>query len=285
MAVNQTIDFKDPLWILKWLDTALNKEKEKYSKCPVTPDCVPGHHEAEGWGYVVAGYFLVEQSFKALIFVRGNKEVPKIHSLSELFDLLDHSDKDTLREYYDDFKATIGGKIGVFPFVSLDDFLLNLDGNKDAPGKSFGPLDWRYYLMEESHSIRMPIVSVDYLHEVVYGSCRILEFAINRRFKPDCYTRSWRMRWQRKRKYQEWLTVRMNTEGWESLGDRLEILWGPDYLDRYDLYIFKDQGGKQYFSKIPENSTLPIIDKRAELAGSAAAPEGPRAEHGRTGDQ
>ena len=27
---NQTIDFKDPLWIIEWLDTALKKEQEKY---------------------------------------------------------------------------------------------------------------------------------------------------------------------------------------------------------------------------------------------------------------
>ena len=64
MATNQTIDFKDPLWITAWLDTALEKEKEKYEKCPVKSDLLPGHEAAQAWGYVVAGYFLVEESFK-----------------------------------------------------------------------------------------------------------------------------------------------------------------------------------------------------------------------------
>ena len=58
MATNQTITFKEPEWITAWLDTALKKEKEKYEKCPVIPDMAPGHDIAEGWGYVVAGYFL-----------------------------------------------------------------------------------------------------------------------------------------------------------------------------------------------------------------------------------
>ncbi len=36
----QNINFKDPLWIVAWLDTALKKEKEKYAKCPIIPDMV-----------------------------------------------------------------------------------------------------------------------------------------------------------------------------------------------------------------------------------------------------
>ena len=63
MAANQTINFKDLSWVVTWLDTALKKEKEKYKKCPVMPDLVPDHQVAQGWGYVVAGYFLVEESF------------------------------------------------------------------------------------------------------------------------------------------------------------------------------------------------------------------------------
>ena len=38
MTAKQTIDFKDHLRITAWLDAALKKEKEKYKKCPVTPD-------------------------------------------------------------------------------------------------------------------------------------------------------------------------------------------------------------------------------------------------------
>ena len=50
---DRTINFKDPLRMIAWLDTALKKEKEKYKKCPVIPDLVPGHEVAQAWGYVV----------------------------------------------------------------------------------------------------------------------------------------------------------------------------------------------------------------------------------------
>ena len=154
MAANQTTDFKKPLWIIKWLDTALEKEKEKYRKCPIVPDMVPGHDAAQGWGYVVAGYFLLEQSFKALLYVRTNEKVPKIHSLSKLFVRLDDQDKDILREYYNDYQATIGGMVGKFPIKSLDQFLENLDGDDHV-----GSFDWRYFLTEEKRSQKMPLVS------------------------------------------------------------------------------------------------------------------------------
>ena len=148
MVANQTIDFKDPLWITAWLDTALKKEKEKYEKCPVVPDMVPGHDAAQGWGYVVAGYFLVEEALKALLFVRGKKTAPTMHSLFLLFNMLEHDDQTALREYYNDYKATIGGTVGEFPFKCLDDFLRNLDGGENARGDHIGSFDWRYFLIE-----------------------------------------------------------------------------------------------------------------------------------------
>ena len=52
MAATKTIDFKDPFLITAWLDTALEKEKEKYKKCPVIRDLVSDHEAAQGWGYV-----------------------------------------------------------------------------------------------------------------------------------------------------------------------------------------------------------------------------------------
>ena len=67
-------------------------------------------------------YFLVEESFKALLYVRGNKKVPAKHSLSVLFDMLENTDKEVLREYYDDFRSTMGGTIGTFPFQTLGPF-------------------------------------------------------------------------------------------------------------------------------------------------------------------
>ena len=262
MAANQTIGFKDPSLIIAWLDTALEKEKEKYKKCPVIRDLNPGHEVANGWGYVICGYFLVEESFKTLLYVR-DKNVPKDHSLFTLFDMLDQNDKTILSEYYIDYKLTTSGNIGMFPFISLDDFLVNLDG---AKGK--GSFDWRYFLIEENRSREMPLVSVDYLHEIVYGCTRIIECAHHGRSEPSQHTHTWRIRWERKRKYNAWLTARRNSDGWDDLGDRLEILWGPDYLGRYDLLIFRGKKCKLYFShfsKIPDVSELPVVDKVKEV--------------------
>ena len=71
MTANKPIDFKDPSDIKIWLDTALKKEEEKYKKCSVRSDMVHDCVTAQGWGYVVVSYFLVEQAFKALLHVRG----------------------------------------------------------------------------------------------------------------------------------------------------------------------------------------------------------------------
>ena len=224
MAANKPIDFKDPLYITKWLETALEKEKEKHEKCPVTPDVVHDYVTAQGWGYVVVGYFLVEQAFKALLHVRG-KPVCKIHSLSGLFDLISQEDKEVLREYYTDFKMTIGGNTGQFPFKSLDDFLVNLDGDKDGRGNHIGSFVWRYFLIEEKESQKMPLVSIDYMHEIVYACIQIIRFVNSGGIEPSRHTRSWRMFWERDEKYGNWLSLRMNSDGWDELDDRLEILW------------------------------------------------------------
>ena len=111
----------------------------------------------------------------------------------------------------------------------------------------------------------MPLVSIDYLHEVAYGCARIIEHAHSDLSEPSEFTRSWRMYRQRATKYRHWLTVRMNSEGWDELGDRLEILWGPDYRGRYDLYLFTDNVSKAYFSELPDAGTLPVVDKRNEI--------------------
>ena len=264
METKQSIDFKDPLWILEWLETALKKEKEKYEKCPVIPDMVGGVEVAQGWGYVVAGYFLVEESFKALLHIRGEK-VPREHSLSTLFELFDEADKTILREYYADYRATIGEHRAEFPFESVDEFLSNLDGGKNKRGKHIGSFDWRYFLIEKKQSQKMPLVSVDYLHEIVFACIRTIEFAHFGRFDPTQHTHSWRMRRERLKKYHDWLTVRMNSEGWNELKDRLEILWGPDYLGRYDLYLFRDQKKSEWFSDMPRDFSSPIVDKRKEI--------------------
>lgn len=264
VVANQSIAFKDSSQIAMSLDAALKKEQEKYGKCPITRDLFPEYEMAQGWGYVVAGYFLVEESFKALAYVRGKEQVPPKHSLSKLFGLLGN-DQATLREFYSDYRATIGGNRGEFPLETLDDFLANLDGDENRRGDHVGSFDWRYFLIEEGRTQPMPFVSVDYLHEIVYGSVRIIEFANNDHFEPSRYTHSWRIRWERKRKYSDWLDVRVNSDGWDGLGDRLEILWGPDYRGRYDLYLFRGKGLNGYFCEIPDNLKLPVIDMRKEI--------------------
>ena len=265
MPDNQIIDFKDPLWITAWLETALKMEKEKYERSPVVPDMVPGHEAAQGWGYVVAGYFLVEESLKAILYVRG-KHAPTKHSLSTLFCLLCDEDQETLRDYFVDYRATIGGRRGAFPFAKLDDFLVNLDGDKNRRGDHIGSFDWRYFLIEEKRSREMPTVSVDYLHEIVYGCLQIMSHVRHGRIEPRRHTRSWRLHSQRHRKYHEWLTVRMNSQDWHDLGDRLEILWGPDYLGRCDMHLFKGRGMNNYFAPIPDECSLPVVDKRQQVA-------------------
>ncbi len=265
VAGNNTIDFKDPLEITAWLDAALEKEKEKYEQCPVMSDMIPEYVDAQAWGYVIAGYFLVEESFKALLYVRG-KTVPKTHSLSMLFDSFEEDDKAILREYYNDYRATIGGRIGMFPFKSLDDFLVNLDGDKNERGDHIGSFAWRYFLIEKKRSQKMPSVSVDYLHEIVFGCIRIIESAESVTFDPSRCTHSWRLHSKRRKKYDNWLIVRMNSEGWDDLGDRLEILWGPDYRGRFDLYLSKGKGqGVFLFAEIPGDNDLPVFDKKLEI--------------------
>lgn len=187
------VRFKSPNWMLAWLDTALEKEREKYKKCPVRPDMVPGHEAAQGWGYVVVGYFLVEEAFKALLHVRG-KEVPKEHALSVLFGLLDKSDRLILREYFDDYKATADLELRRFPFDTIEDFLENLDADRNERGDYIGSFDWRYFLIEQMQSRNMPLVSVDYLHEVTYGLTRIVEWIVHGRSHPSHYTHSSRLR-------------------------------------------------------------------------------------------
>ncbi|MCY3683331.1 MAG: hypothetical protein OXH16_18185 [Gemmatimonadetes bacterium] len=248
------------------LDTALRMEKEKYAKCPVKPDRVANHEIYQAWGYVICGYFLLEESFKLLIHIHGSTP-DLIHTLNELFLRLPEDDKDLLREYYDDFRGVLAFENNMtFPFTCLDDFLTNLDGVENK-GKHFGSFDWRYYLIENPKS--MPMVSIEFLHEVIFGTLRIAEYAVNDNFEPSQYVYSLRKRQERMQihgKFWCWMTVRMNSEGWEELGDRLEIIWGPDYKNRYDMSLFKGGGRKNYFCEKPEDFDLPIVDKRAEVA-------------------
>ena len=262
---NQKIDFKHPRNILHGLDTALKKEKQKYSQSPVVQDLMPSHNMAQAWGYVVAGYFLVEMSFKALLFVR-DKEVERKHSLTIPFGQFGEEDQELLREYFADFRNTVPNG-NTFPFETLDDFLVNLDGDLN-PRKSdyMGSFDWRYHIIEK-HRQKMPFIGIEFLHEVAYGATRIFAYVHNSKGDPSRLTRSWRIRRNREAIYQDWLMVRMNSDGWKDLGDRLEILWGPDYRGRHDWILFEGRRSKHYFAKLPERVSLPIVDKRSEIEG------------------
>ena len=263
MAKNAT-NYKDPMWMTAWLDTALDMEKAKYKACPVKRDLVPGHEVAQAWGFVVAGYFLVEESFKALLHVQG-KAVPAKHSLGMLFAELDPADQQLLRVYYSDYRET-GGWPRTFPIETLDEFLANLDGDPNQRGTDHvGSFDWRYFLIEEARSAKMPMVSVEFLHETAFGCIRMVEYAASGKFEPSAYTHSFRLRWERDRKRTDWLTVRMNSPGWGDEPDRVEKVWGPDYQGRYDLLAFTGNGIKGYFAELPEECSVPVVDKRAEF--------------------
>ena len=255
----QTIDFKDPVWIKMCLRTALKKEKEKYEKCPVKEDLSKEYMAVNGWGYVIAGYFLVEQSFKAVLYFR-EKKAPKIHSLTDLFELFEEADKEILREYYNDYRATISRTINAFPYETLDGFLVNLDGENNR-----GSFEWRYFPIEKQGP-KMPVICIEYLYEIVLGCIEIIAYVHNEQSKPNKNTHSWRLRRERYKKYNDWLIVRLNSPEWDDAKRRLEILWGPDYLGRYDLIFFGEGRLSHGFCKVPDDFELSIVDKRNEIA-------------------
>ncbi len=247
-----------------WLDTALRMEKRKFEACPVRRDLVPGHEVAQAWGFVVVGYFLVEESLKALLHVQG-KQVPAKHSLTALFQSLAEEDRDLLREYYSDFRETAGWT-SRFPFKTMDGFLDNLDGDQNRRGTDHvGSFDWRYFLIEEKRSARMPTVSVEFLHEIAYGCIVMVKGVANGDVEPSTCTHSFRLRWKRDRKRRDWLAVRMYSTGGEDEIDHMEVLWGPDYRGRYDLLSFEGGNVRSYFAEIPRNFPLPVVDKRDEF--------------------
>ena len=260
------ITYKEPRYVWHWLKTALKKEWEKYAATPVTPDMVPGHELAQAWGYVVAGYFLVEQGFKAVLHVR-KVEPPKTHALSVLFAEFSIEDQDVLRAYYDDFRHTFPG-MNSFPLATLDEYLANLDGAKNGRGQYLGSFDWRYFPTEKGSGASMPLVSINVMHEIVFGCVQLVRSIDKGDANAGKATYNWRLRWQRSRLQQDWLTVRMNSAEWGQEGDRLEILSGPVYGDRYDYLVFKGDRIRSFFAPLPdaEKAGLPVRDKRGELA-------------------
>lgn len=260
------ITYKKPLDVYAWLDTALKKEWQKLAATPVTPDMVPGHELAQAWGYVVAGYFLIEQGLKGILHVRG-VEPPKTHALSVLFEALRPEDQEVLREYYNDFRSTFPG-MSSFPLATLDEFLVNLDGGRNSRGHYIGSFDWRYFLTEEGSGAPIPRVSINAMHEIVYACIQLLISIGQGKDNSRGSTYSWRLQSERSNRYRDWLMVRMNSAGWGQEGDRLEILWGPGSDDRYDYLVFEGELIRSFFARLPneEETGLSVVDKRGEVA-------------------
>ena len=132
------INFKDSSKMLIWLDTALEFEWKKFTSNPIRRDIVVDYTHAQAWGFIVTGYFLLEQSLKALLH-RCNCKTEKTHVLYNLFELLPSTQKNNLRSHYSDF-------VKIFPMLGqntsdeIDGFLQNLDGDK-----SKGSFYWRYF--------------------------------------------------------------------------------------------------------------------------------------------
>ena len=190
-------------------------------------------------------------------------QVPMKHSLATLFELLGCSDKDQLREHYSDYRKTAEG-MSQFWFDSLDAFLTNLDGDSNKSGSdTVGSFDWRYFLIEEAQSQAMPTVSIDFLHEIT-DACIQMVLQIERGdSSPSVVTNSRRMFNQRHVTiYRNWYRKRKKSQEWDVLGDRVEILWGPDYKDRHDYKVFRGDNSTLLFGVIPNTFDIPVVDLR-----------------------
>ena len=248
------------------LDVALDVEREKYAKVPIKRDLVPDYDVYQAWAYVVAGYFLLEESLKLLGHLRGANP-GRTHTLFDLYALLPSHDKDLLREYYRDYRNEAATEHATRYRISmLGDFLMELDGQKHR-GKRVGSFDWRYYFIENPRGEALPYVCIEFMHEVVFGVLRIAEHAAEGLHDPRRHTYSWRKRHARVRKHMRWLEGRMNggEADWESLPDRVEIAWGPDHRNRCDMYLFQGDRRGDYFAEVPRAFDLPVEDKRNEV--------------------
>ena len=233
----RTTVYKGHTLALASLGRALEQEKEKNNQCPVLPDMAADYVNAGGWGYVVAGYSLLEQALKYLLHTRG-KSPQRGHALHPLFRRLPPKDREVLIEYYEDFRVN-RPDLRNYPLKDVNGFLKELDGK--AGSASF---DWRYFLIESNENGVLPHLSIDFLHEVAYGAIRLIEEA---RYKHGArqQTYSFRCFRERQRKYLDWLDERRNKPGWDQLGDRLEFYGSFDYRGRSDFAVFQYVNGKE----------------------------------------
>ena len=245
-------------------------EQKKYKSCPVPHDSVQAFVNAGGWGYVVTGYSLVEQAFKLLLHVREIKP-ENGHSLLRLFKHLPESDKELLREFYQNFRCS-HPSLGEYPLPDIDQCLENLDGK--ARNTS---IVWRYYLIEEEPT-ELPLTCIDYMHEIVYGALRIIQVSelqyeeSEYHHKVRQFLYSQRQLNKRVNKYNDLFDQRMKEPGWDTLGDRIEVYGVPDRQGRTDYVIFQTIDGIKkatlMFGHIPKDNKLPVcnMEKQAKQA-------------------
>ena len=273
--------YKKPLYSRAWLETALHMEIKKYRKVPITGDLV--NMNAQSWGYVFTGYRLLECVLKFLIISRKEDSCPTGHRLTILYedDAISDKDRDIMESYYVDYCR---GKFGGFPFgfCSLIDFLDNLDK---------GYSDWSYFLIENSKKGLLPRLSIDVLHEVIRGC-----LSLARRPGPGKEfgghpTHSWQLykkRWSKGGLLRTWLMVRLGLrdhafvlEGTDvegitvsgsrgdsgyHVGNRIEVLMGPDHAYRYDFAMYVDGEVFSEFDLWPQNAdSVPVEDLRKDV--------------------
>lgn len=113
------------------------------------------------------------------------------------------------------------------------------------------------------------MVNVEFLHEIIFGYIQIIKSVNNAKLNPYQSTYSWRMRQDRyEKKYKHWLTIRMNSDGWDNLGDRLEILHGPDHLGQLDLILYQGENRNGVFQKFLTTLSCRLLtrEKRSRIS-------------------
>ena len=202
----KTIKHEGSALACTWLVAALEKEHQKYAICPanhseLVDECIA----LDSWGFVLAGYNLLELSFKLQLHQLNllHQRLQWTHSLTLLFNGLPSDKQEILAGYYDDFPSNGGRNNASFPFTSIEEFLNNQDGDRLT-----GSLDWRYFLVEEEQSQEMPQVSIGSLQETIHASNRIVEHLCNRRRDSSNYTYCQRIR---RRHKPAWISLKVST--------------------------------------------------------------------------
>ena len=113
----------------------------------------------------------------------------------------------------------------------------------------------------------MPTVSIDFLHEITYACIQMILRIQQGDSSPSSFTNSQRMFDQRSVKiYRNWYIKRMNSEEWDELDDRVEMLRGPDYKGRFDYQIFRGEESTPFFGVPPDSFDIPVMDMRKAVA-------------------